>query len=151
MERGRVRFWLQAEEISPNVTYKFFANNKELSGADVRDRLKLGLPASSWKDLCVSLHRGLTPVLSATCCHIKAPPSWGEKESERKKHLYSQSLFSSALYAITALFFRSRTRWVMTSLQASLSLSWTISQRKMRVHLPARSLMEEAKHRAPWF
>uniref|UniRef100_A0A8C2WUA0 Myomesin 2 n=1 Tax=Cyclopterus lumpus TaxID=8103 RepID=A0A8C2WUA0_CYCLU len=36
LERGRMRFWLQAEEISPNVTYKFFANNKELSGADVR-------------------------------------------------------------------------------------------------------------------
>ncbi|KAM7406246.1 hypothetical protein PAMP_000634 [Pampus punctatissimus] len=34
LERGRVRFWLQAEEISSNVTYKFFANNKELSGAD---------------------------------------------------------------------------------------------------------------------
>lgn len=34
MERGRVRFWLQAEEISPKVTYKFFVNNKELSGAD---------------------------------------------------------------------------------------------------------------------
>lgn len=47
VERGRVRFWLQAEEISPNVTYKFFANNKELSGADVRDRLKMGLPASN--------------------------------------------------------------------------------------------------------
>lgn len=31
-----MRFWLQAEEISPKVTYKFFANNKELSGADVR-------------------------------------------------------------------------------------------------------------------
>ncbi|KAM7423966.1 hypothetical protein PAMA_000363 [Pampus argenteus] len=34
LERGRVRFWLQAEEISSNVTYRFFANNKELSGAD---------------------------------------------------------------------------------------------------------------------
>ncbi|CAN9506983.1 unnamed protein product [Ophioblennius macclurei] len=34
MERGRVRFWLQAEEISPKVTYKFFLNSKELSGAD---------------------------------------------------------------------------------------------------------------------
>ncbi|XP_026176247.1 M-protein, striated muscle [Mastacembelus armatus] len=34
LERGRMRFWLQAEEISPNVTYKFFANNIELSGAD---------------------------------------------------------------------------------------------------------------------
>lgn len=33
LERGRMRFWLQAENISPNVTYKFFANNKELSGA----------------------------------------------------------------------------------------------------------------------
>uniref|UniRef100_A0AAV2LQV1 Myomesin 2 n=1 Tax=Knipowitschia caucasica TaxID=637954 RepID=A0AAV2LQV1_KNICA len=33
LERGRMRFWLQAEEISPQVTYKFFANNKELSGA----------------------------------------------------------------------------------------------------------------------
>ncbi|XP_074469498.1 myomesin-2 isoform X2 [Sebastes fasciatus] len=33
LERGRMRFWLQAEEISANVTYKFFANNKELSGA----------------------------------------------------------------------------------------------------------------------
>uniref|UniRef100_A0A674PR58 Myomesin 2 n=1 Tax=Takifugu rubripes TaxID=31033 RepID=A0A674PR58_TAKRU len=32
LERGRVRFWLQAEEISANVTYKFFANNKELCG-----------------------------------------------------------------------------------------------------------------------
>ncbi|XP_010794773.1 myomesin-2 [Notothenia coriiceps] len=34
LERGRMRFWLQAESISSNVTYKFFANNKELSGAD---------------------------------------------------------------------------------------------------------------------
>ncbi|XP_072236495.1 myomesin-2 [Leuresthes tenuis] len=34
LERGRMRFWLQAEGISSNVTYKFFANNKELSGAD---------------------------------------------------------------------------------------------------------------------
>ncbi|XP_068173669.1 myomesin-2 isoform X2 [Antennarius striatus] len=32
LERGRMRFWLQVEEISTNVTYKFFANNKELSG-----------------------------------------------------------------------------------------------------------------------
>uniref|UniRef100_A0A8C5FV50 Myomesin 2a n=1 Tax=Gadus morhua TaxID=8049 RepID=A0A8C5FV50_GADMO len=32
LERGRMRFWLQAEEISSKVTYKFFANNKELSG-----------------------------------------------------------------------------------------------------------------------
>ncbi|KAK2853012.1 hypothetical protein Q7C36_008213 [Tachysurus vachellii] len=30
LERGRVRFWLQAENISSAVTYKFFANNKEL-------------------------------------------------------------------------------------------------------------------------
>lgn len=36
-----MRFWLQAEEISSKVTYKFFANNKELSGADVRDTLLL--------------------------------------------------------------------------------------------------------------
>ncbi|CAG5854562.1 unnamed protein product [Menidia menidia] len=34
LERGRMRFWLQAEGISSNVTYKFFANNKELSGTD---------------------------------------------------------------------------------------------------------------------
>ncbi|XP_061600515.1 M-protein, striated muscle isoform X1 [Cololabis saira] len=34
LERGRMRFYLQAEEISSNVTYKFFANDKELSGAD---------------------------------------------------------------------------------------------------------------------
>ncbi|KAM6977906.1 myomesin-2 [Aplochiton taeniatus] len=33
LERGRMRFWLQAEAISAAVTYKFFANNKELSGA----------------------------------------------------------------------------------------------------------------------
>ncbi|XP_066534969.1 myomesin-2 [Hoplias malabaricus] len=30
LERGRVRFWLQTEGISSAVTYKFFANNKEL-------------------------------------------------------------------------------------------------------------------------
>lgn len=34
LERGRMRFWLQAESISSAVTYNFFANNKELSGAD---------------------------------------------------------------------------------------------------------------------
>jgi len=34
LERGRMRFWLQAEEISSHVTYKFFGNNKELSVAD---------------------------------------------------------------------------------------------------------------------
>ncbi|XP_010887247.2 myomesin-2 isoform X1 [Esox lucius] len=31
LERGRMRFWLQAEHISSAVTYKFFANNMELS------------------------------------------------------------------------------------------------------------------------
>uniref|UniRef100_A0A673II11 Myomesin 2a n=1 Tax=Sinocyclocheilus rhinocerous TaxID=307959 RepID=A0A673II11_9TELE len=30
LERGRMRFWLQAEGISSAVTYKFFANNKKL-------------------------------------------------------------------------------------------------------------------------
>ncbi|XP_056617305.1 myomesin-2 [Triplophysa dalaica] len=30
LERGRMRFWLQAEAISSAVKYKFFANNKEL-------------------------------------------------------------------------------------------------------------------------
>ncbi|TDH17154.1 hypothetical protein EPR50_G00005620 [Perca flavescens] len=44
LERGRMRFWLQAEEISSNVTYKFFANNKELSGADPN---KMGHDVSS--------------------------------------------------------------------------------------------------------
>lgn len=39
LERGRMKFWLQAEEISSSVTYKFFANDKELSGADVRGAL----------------------------------------------------------------------------------------------------------------
>uniref|UniRef100_A0A8C8FFY4 Myomesin 2a n=1 Tax=Oncorhynchus tshawytscha TaxID=74940 RepID=A0A8C8FFY4_ONCTS len=31
LERGRMRFWLQAEHISSAVTYKFLANNNELS------------------------------------------------------------------------------------------------------------------------
>lgn len=43
LERGRMRFWLQAEEISSKVTYKFFANNKELSGADVRYTVVWGM------------------------------------------------------------------------------------------------------------
>ncbi|XP_026878832.2 myomesin-2 [Electrophorus electricus] len=34
MERGRVCFWLQAEGISSAVTYKFFANNKELVNSE---------------------------------------------------------------------------------------------------------------------
>lgn len=38
LERGRVRFWVQAESISSAVTYKFFANNKELANCEVRDR-----------------------------------------------------------------------------------------------------------------
>uniref|UniRef100_A0A8C9ZAC3 Myomesin 2 n=1 Tax=Sander lucioperca TaxID=283035 RepID=A0A8C9ZAC3_SANLU len=43
LERGRMRFWLQAEEISSNVTYKFFANNKELSGADMGHDVSSGI------------------------------------------------------------------------------------------------------------
>lgn len=39
LERGRMKFWLQAEEISSNVTYKFFANDKELSGADASGKV----------------------------------------------------------------------------------------------------------------
>lgn len=35
LERGRVRLWLQAENISSAVTYKFFANNKELVNCEV--------------------------------------------------------------------------------------------------------------------
>ncbi|XP_062375018.1 myomesin-2 [Sardina pilchardus] len=34
LERGRVRFWVQAESISSAVTYKFFANNKELANCE---------------------------------------------------------------------------------------------------------------------
>uniref|UniRef100_A0A8C1K6W2 Myomesin 2 n=1 Tax=Cyprinus carpio TaxID=7962 RepID=A0A8C1K6W2_CYPCA len=33
LERGRMRFWLQAEGISSAVTYKFFANNKDHDAA----------------------------------------------------------------------------------------------------------------------
>uniref|UniRef100_A0A671Y565 Myomesin 2 n=1 Tax=Sparus aurata TaxID=8175 RepID=A0A671Y565_SPAAU len=43
LERGRMRFWLQAEEISSKVTYKFFANNKELSGADMGHDVSTGI------------------------------------------------------------------------------------------------------------
>lgn len=39
----------------------------------------------------------------------------------------------------------------MTSLQGSLSSSWIISLRRMRGHIPARSQMEEERHRAHWF
>lgn len=49
-----MRFWLQAEEISSNVTYKFFANDKELSGADVRDTLKITCWLQAEKN-CVSV------------------------------------------------------------------------------------------------
>uniref|UniRef100_A0AAR2LUB5 Myomesin 2a n=1 Tax=Pygocentrus nattereri TaxID=42514 RepID=A0AAR2LUB5_PYGNA len=35
LERGRVRFWLQTEGISSAVSYKFFANNKELMSHDL--------------------------------------------------------------------------------------------------------------------
>lgn len=38
LERGRVRFWLQAENISSAVTYKFFANNKELVNCEVSNK-----------------------------------------------------------------------------------------------------------------
>lgn len=48
-----MRFWLQAEEISSNVAYNFFANNKELSGADVRDTLKMTCWLQAEKN-CVS-------------------------------------------------------------------------------------------------
>ncbi|KAJ8383756.1 hypothetical protein AAFF_G00215150 [Aldrovandia affinis] len=34
LERGRMRFWLQAESISSAVTYKFFANDKELVSSE---------------------------------------------------------------------------------------------------------------------
>ncbi|KAL2083423.1 hypothetical protein ACEWY4_021196 [Coilia grayii] len=34
LERGRVRFWVQAESISSAVKYKFFANNKELANCE---------------------------------------------------------------------------------------------------------------------
>ncbi|KAG7462769.1 hypothetical protein MATL_G00188190 [Megalops atlanticus] len=34
MERGRMRFWLQAESISAAVTYTFFANDKELANSE---------------------------------------------------------------------------------------------------------------------
>ncbi|XP_018604826.2 myomesin-2 isoform X2 [Scleropages formosus] len=34
VERGRVRFWVQAESISSAVTYKFFANSKEVVNSE---------------------------------------------------------------------------------------------------------------------
>lgn len=125
LERGRMRFWLQAEEISSNVTYKFFANDKELSGADVRDALTL-----------TGCLQRLVCLQSAACL--------------RQKSFLLTSPFPVLQVHFTSVFFRSPIRWVMTSRQALLSSSWTISLRRMREHTLARSLMEVAKGRALW-
>lgn len=145
LERGRMRFWLQAEEISSNVTYKFFANNKELSGADVRDALKMTCWLQAEKN-CVAALNVAWPWFSQL--HVATLKL---HYHSNKAPIFAKSIFECIRSHFTTVFFCSPTRWVMTSLQASLSSSWTISLRRMREHLPARSLMEEAKHRARLF
>lgn len=78
LERGRMRFWLQAEEISSNVTYKFFANNKELSGADVRYILVY-----------------LQIVVSSYLCHISLCSTWNSVQKSCKWKMKSGKWYIS--------------------------------------------------------
>ena len=98
------------------------------------------------KQLSVFLRCALTTIHSAACCNIKATV-------KKKIHILSECIMALFPPSTTdsIIFFCSPTRWVMTSPQVSLSSSWTISPRKMRGHLPARSQMEAAKDRAHWF
>uniref|UniRef100_A0A8C9RRS4 Myomesin 2 n=1 Tax=Scleropages formosus TaxID=113540 RepID=A0A8C9RRS4_SCLFO len=43
VERGRVRFWVQAESISSAVTYKFFANSKEVVNSEMSHDVSTGI------------------------------------------------------------------------------------------------------------
>jgi len=35
LDKGEVRFWIQAESLSPNSTYRFVINDKEVENGDV--------------------------------------------------------------------------------------------------------------------
>lgn len=35
LEKGHVRFWLQAVKLSPSVTYRFVVNDKEVTSGEV--------------------------------------------------------------------------------------------------------------------
>lgn len=35
LEKGHVRFWLQAVKISPSVSYRFIVNDKEVTSGEV--------------------------------------------------------------------------------------------------------------------
>lgn len=35
LEKGEVRFWIQAESLSPNSTFRFVINDKEVENSDV--------------------------------------------------------------------------------------------------------------------
>lgn len=39
LDRGQVRFWLQAESISPDATYRFVINDTEVADGEVRTYL----------------------------------------------------------------------------------------------------------------
>lgn len=38
LEKGHVRFWLQAVKLSPSVSYRFIVNDKEVTSGEVRCR-----------------------------------------------------------------------------------------------------------------
>lgn len=73
LERGRVRLWLQAENISSAVTYKFFANNKELVNCEVsnecrtKPRGQLGVNLRVLAENCFRFYIKLTLACTAPC------------------------------------------------------------------------------------
>lgn len=83
-----MKFWLQAEEISSNVTYKFFANDKELSGADVRGALT---PAGCLQEQNKTIYYAL-----------KVLP---DKKKKKQQHHTQKNLFPDSFRFISRMFF----------------------------------------------
>lgn len=39
-DKGQVRFWLQAEHLSPDASYRFIINDREVSDSEVSSRVR---------------------------------------------------------------------------------------------------------------
>lgn len=61
-EHGQVRFWLQAEQLSPDAGFRFVINDREVSDSPVSARASACLCASA----CVSVY---TYVHACECAH----------------------------------------------------------------------------------
>uniref|UniRef100_A0A3Q3WZA1 Uncharacterized protein n=1 Tax=Mola mola TaxID=94237 RepID=A0A3Q3WZA1_MOLML len=109
LEKGHVRFWLQAVKLSPSVSYRFIVNDKEVTsgeGHKISHDVSTGIiqmtvdqfTRASEGTYTVQIHDGKAKTQSSLVLVGDFKTALKEAEFQRKEHIRKQPHFSEYLY-----------------------------------------------------